>query len=87
MTDDLRPESETPGDHPEMAGPEQDSIEAEEATEAAAEDTLDQAEGEVSVLNSDADESDVEQKSGTPSKLERLQKILAQAGIASRRHV
>ena len=86
MTDDLRPESETPGDHPEMAGPEQDSIEAEEATEAAAEDTLDQAEGEVSVLNSDADESDVGQKSGPPSKLERLQKILAQAGIASRRH-
>ncbi len=99
MTDDLRPEANVPEPdepdtvRPEMSGPANDALEADEATEAAARDTLEQAGGETPMLSTKetADESEGEDeaeagKAGPPAKLERLQKILAQAGIASRRH-
>jgi 23S rRNA pseudouridine2605 synthase len=67
-----------------MGGPADDAIEAEAATESAVLDTLEQAEGDsrVESLDEEGDEAEAE----PPAKLERLQKILAQAGIASRRH-
>jgi 23S rRNA pseudouridine2605 synthase len=74
MTDDRLPEA----GRPEMTGPADDAFEAEEATESAAmhaDEAIDAPEAEI--------EAD---KAGPPAKLERLQKILAQAGIASRRH-
>jgi len=75
---------------PENAGPESDAIEAEAAAESAAYDTLNQAAIEtpkqIETKAIRADE-EVEAETAEPSaKLERLQKILAQAGIASRRH-
>jgi 23S rRNA pseudouridine2605 synthase len=77
-------------DRPEMAGPANDALEAEAATEAAVHDTLEQAAGEAPSrsVNEAGDESGDAEKidAETPAKLERLQKILAQAGIASRRH-
>jgi 23S rRNA pseudouridine2605 synthase len=99
MTDDLRPEANEPEPNepdtvrPEMAGPAHDAPEADEATEAAAHDTVEQADGETPIVSAheSAQESEGEdaadaREPGPPAKLERLQKILAQAGIASRRH-
>jgi 23S rRNA pseudouridine2605 synthase len=99
MTDDLRPEANAPEPNepdpvrPEMSGPAHDALEADEATEAAAHDTLEQASGETPMpsaketADESAEEVEAEAKeTGPPAKLERLQKVLAQAGIASRRH-
>ena len=85
MTDDLRPEANEPKPdgpesvRPEMSGPANDALEAEEATKAAARDTLEQA-GDEATGPSETGEAE---EARTPAKLERLQKILAQAGIAS----
>jgi len=94
MSDDVRPND----NRPEIDGPENDAAEAEEATAAAASDTLEQAsDGDSEPIVDDADatglptpeeEEEIEAiaEPELPGKLERLQKILAQAGIASRRH-
>jgi len=99
MTDDVRPEPDQPeakrneAERPELEGPAADSILAEEASKAAASDTFEQAidglietdrQGDVRKSET-ADDSEVVAEA-QPGKLERLQKILAQAGIASRRH-
>jgi len=93
MSDDVRPDD----NRPELNGPENDAVEAEEATAAAASDTFEQAsDGEPEPIE-DADATGVptpeeDEEIGAlaepelPGKLERLQKILAQAGVASRRH-
>ena len=99
MTDESRPEDNVPepdgpeGVRPEMSGPAHDALEAEAATEAAVQDTLEQAGGEAPIPsgNGKPDESGEDreaeaEEAGLPVKLERLQKILAQAGVASRRH-
>jgi len=92
MTDDIRPDTDQPeterheSDRPELEGPAADSLAAEEATRAAAADTFEQAiDGLPEPVAHDEVIEDIV-KSGPDSKLERLQKILAQSGIASRRH-
>ncbi|HEV2272648.1 MAG TPA: pseudouridine synthase [Acidobacteriaceae bacterium] len=77
---------------PELEGPENDAMEAEAASAAAASDTFEQA-GGVGIEASEHPEVEAagEEETDKPApreagKLERLQKILAQAGIASRRH-
>ncbi len=94
MSDDVRPDP----NEPELDGPENDAIEAAQAQEAAASDTFEQASNGVpQALTEDADttrvnppetDEDIETiaEPEPPAKLERLQKILAQAGVASRRH-
>jgi 23S rRNA pseudouridine2605 synthase len=94
MSDDVRPD----GNQPELDGPEDDAAAAEEATAAAASDTFEQATDvepepiveEVDAAGVNISETDEEIDSiaepEIPGKLERLQKILAQAGVASRRH-
>ena len=93
MSDDVRPDA----NRPELDGPENDANAAEEATAAAASDTFEQASD--SEPDSIADEADASDASAPEAheeidamaepelagKLERLQKILAQAGVASRR--
>ncbi len=94
MSDDVRPDANQPG----LEGPENDAAAGEEATAAAASDTFEQAsdaDPESIAENADAGEvhgPETDQEIGfiaepeLPGKLERLQKILAQAGVASRRH-
>jgi 23S rRNA pseudouridine2605 synthase len=91
MSDEVRPDA-TPS---EPENPETDAAAAEEALAAAAADTEQQAADDEPALiddeASDAGEADhIEEpgdaESGPAPKLERLQKILAQAGVASRRH-
>ena len=91
MSDDVRPDP----DQPDLDGPQNDAASADEVTAAAANDTFEQAsdaEPELIVENPDAagknaPETDEEiAEPELPGKLERLQKILAQAGVASRRH-
>jgi 23S rRNA pseudouridine2605 synthase len=94
MSDDVRPDAH----QPELNAPEKDAVAAEEATAAAASDTFEQAsDAEPGPVVDDADASGVNDpetdqeinsiaEPETPGKLERLQKILAQAGVASRRH-
>jgi 23S rRNA pseudouridine2605 synthase len=93
MSDDVRPDA----NQPELDGPENDAAAADEATAAAASDTFEQASD--SDLESIADAADASGVNAPetdeeidaiaepelPGKLERLQKILAQAGVASRR--
>ena len=98
MSDDVRhkPDSSEPNEpepeRPEIDGPENDAVEAEAASAAAASDTFEQAGGveedfQDHEAQPDADEDIVSEATPEPAaKLERLQKILAQAGIASRRH-
>ena len=84
----IQPERE----RPELEGPEDDALLAEAAIDAAASDTFEQAggAGPESATHEDAgsagDEETSEPTQEPAGKLERLQKILAQAGIASRRH-
>jgi 23S rRNA pseudouridine2605 synthase len=95
MTDDVRPEPDQPEpkrdetERLELEGPEADAIAAEEATKAAASDTYEQAiDGLLGGEDRARESSTVERapEEQADGKLERLQKILAQAGIASRRH-
>ncbi len=93
MSDDVRPDP----NQPELDGPEDDMTAAEEETAAAASDTFEQAsdsDSESVVEDADdsgADTSETDEEIDTiaepeiPGKPERLQKILAQAGVASRR--
>jgi 23S rRNA pseudouridine2605 synthase len=91
MSDEARPDA-TPS---EPESPETEAAEAEETLAAAAADTEEQAAEDESALivaeTDDAAEADHDMEpgdaeSGPAPKLERLQKILAQAGVASRRH-
>ncbi len=94
MSDNVRPDD----NQPELDGPEDDALAAEEATAAAASDTFEQADdSESELIGEDTDaagintaeideEVDAIAEPELPGKLERLQKILAQAGVASRRH-
>ena len=94
MSDDVRPDTS----QPELDGPENDAAAAEEATAAAASDTFEQASDvEPESIAEDADagavtDPETDEETGfvaepeLPGKLERLQKILAQAGVSSRRH-
>jgi 23S rRNA pseudouridine2605 synthase len=99
MSDDVRPDDNRPEpDGSENGAAEADAATAEEATAAAASDTFEHAsdaEPELIVENADAsggDSPEADEEIGPiaepelPGKLERLQKILAQAGVASRRH-
>src|SRR5581483_41498 len=97
MSDDPRDNPELPEldepkhARPELEGPEKDALEAEAASAAAASDTFEQAGGaerepDGGVESEGAEEEMAESTPETTAKLERLQKILAQAGIASRRH-
>jgi 23S rRNA pseudouridine2605 synthase len=96
MSDDHRPDPDQPEpDQPEPDRPEIDALEAadaateaDEATRAAASDTFEQA-ADGLIGNTAAELEPAEEPAAEPEpagKLERLQKILAQAGIASRRH-
>jgi 23S rRNA pseudouridine2605 synthase len=94
MSDDVRPDA----NQPELDGPENDAAAAEEAIAAAASDTFEQAsDEEPESIAEETDAGDVNdpetnEEAGfvaepeLPGKLERLQKILAQAGVSSRRH-
>jgi 23S rRNA pseudouridine2605 synthase len=94
MSDDVRPDD----NQPELDAPEKDAAAAEEATASATRDTFEQAsDAEPEPVVEDADASAVNDpetdqeidsiaEPEIPGKLERLQKILAQAGVASRRH-
>ena len=96
MSDDARHSPDQPDQsertRPELEGPGSEALEAEEASAAAARDTFEQAEGaglESGSHNIAEPAGDPEIDEATPRagrKLERLQKILARAGIASRRH-
>jgi 23S rRNA pseudouridine2605 synthase len=96
MTDDLRPDPDQhepkrdETERPELEGPEADAVAAEEASKAAASDTYEQAidgllGGEDRARETSTGE-EAPEESQPGGKLERVQKILAQAGIASRRH-
>ena len=98
MTDEQRPDAQEAelNETPEVEAPEamiEDAIDAEAATEAedvadAAAEAEDEAENEVQAEageGEDNDEPELKPKARPPAKLERLQKILAQAGVASRR--
>jgi 23S rRNA pseudouridine2605 synthase len=83
MSDDVRPDANEPElDGPENDAPSDDVTAADEATAAAESDTFEQAsdDSEPEPIADDGDGEPV-----PPGKLERLQKILAQAGVASRR--
>ena len=91
MNDDARSDA-TP---PESDSPETEAAAAEESLAASAADTEAQAaDGDATLIASEAEnaaeaDEDTEPgdaESGPAPKLERLQKILAQAGVASRRH-
>jgi 23S rRNA pseudouridine2605 synthase len=92
MNDEVRPDA-TPS---ESESPETEAAAGEEILAAAASDTEQQAaDGESAIITAESDdeaesgdavEVDHVAESGPPPKLERLQKILAQAGVASRRH-
>ena len=91
MSDNPRPDP----DQPELTGPESGTSETDAATEAegvtaaAANDTFEQAADAAAATTSEQTESAEETDEPAPepaAKLERLQKILARAGIASRRH-
>jgi len=90
MNNDARPDA-TPS---ESENPEAEATAAEETLAAAAADTEEQAaDGEPASLATEADDAGAdhdtepgEAKLAPAPKLERLQKILAQAGVASRRH-
>jgi 23S rRNA pseudouridine2605 synthase len=89
MNDDARPDANP--SEPESA--ETESAAAEETLEAATADTEEQAaDGEPESIDAESDDAvEAEQieepvDAGPAPKLERLQKILARAGIASRRH-
>jgi 23S rRNA pseudouridine2605 synthase len=99
MSDDVRPDHNEPElDGPENDAAAADAAAAEEVTAAAASDTFEQAsDAESEPIAEDADvalantgetdeEIDFIAEPEIPGKLERLQKILAQAGVASRRH-
>jgi len=85
MSDDRHPDPDQ--DRPELNGPEDDALEADEATADTFEPAID---GETEVENVPEDhkreEATLETEAKRPAALERLQKILARAGIASRRH-
>lgn len=87
-----QPEADRPElDEPLNSGAEAEAaVEAEAETAAAASDTFEQADDELpeaSLDNSEsAEEADEEPAPEVPVQLERLQKILAKSGIASRRH-
>jgi 23S rRNA pseudouridine2605 synthase len=68
-------------DRSEQGGPSDDSLAAEGALKAAASDTFEQAADGMTEAG-----EEVEREDEPAPKLERIQKILAQAGIASRRH-
>ncbi len=91
MSDNPRPDP----DQPELTGPKSGTSETDAATEAeavtaaAANDTFEQAADAAAATTSEQTESAEETDEPAPepaAKLERLQKILARAGIASRRH-
>ena len=90
MNDDARSDA-TP---PESDSPETEAAAAEESLAASAADTEAQAaDGEDALIAAEADDAEADEdtepgdaESGPAPKLERLQKILAQAGVASRRH-
>ncbi len=92
MSDDVRPDP----NQPELDGSDNDAVEAAQAQEAANSDTFEQASnGTPEAPAEDVDAAEVSEadeeiesiaEPGPSAKLERLQKILAQAGIASRRH-
>ena len=87
MSDDLSRKHPRQND-PELDGPENDAVEADAATAAAANDTFEQAaDGPSGLKIEKIDAAEEEEPAPEPvAKLERLQKILAQAGVASRRH-
>jgi 23S rRNA pseudouridine2605 synthase len=91
MSDEKRPDATPSGSE----SPETEAAAAEEALAAAAADTEEQAADDESALivaetddvaEADHDIEPGDAESGPAPKLERLQKILAQAGVASRRH-
>ena len=92
MSDDVRHEPDQPETDAEHKNPENEALEAEVISAAAASDTFEQAGGAGSELAThdraerETDEEVAELTLPKPAKLERLQKILARAGIASRRH-
>jgi 23S rRNA pseudouridine2605 synthase len=91
MTDELKPESGTPEDPPEISGEAPAESAAENADEQTGEaaDNLSRAEDTEPSGNDASEDAEEESESSAklrpPAKLERLQKILAQAGVASRR--
>ncbi len=95
MTDDLKPESTEPeqdsAPENEVEVPEADAAELEAQLDAAeGEEVTDGEAGEEGELEDEGDSGDEEEpespkKPRPPAKLERLQKILAKAGVASRR--
>ncbi len=94
MTDDVLPEPDQPNakrrdsERPEPDSPAADALAAEEITKATAGDTYEEAIDGLPEPEHPAQEEteEVTEEPGPAPKLERLQKILAQAGIASRRH-
>ncbi|HUX44188.1 MAG TPA: pseudouridine synthase [Terracidiphilus sp.] len=82
MTDDLNPETGEPELEPEESFA--DEIRMEDTAPDSAEDEADAPEGR-STLEIIAVEADFELPARPPARQERLQKILAQAGVASRR--
>ena len=94
MTDKQQPD-QPDADRPELedplntAGEADAAVEAEAESAAAASDTFEQADDELpeAALDiSEAGDEDEEPEAEVPVQLERLQKILAKSGIASRRH-
>src|ERR1039457_1626688 len=91
MTDELKPETGTPEDPPEISGEAPAESLAENADEQTGEaaDNLSQAEDTEPSGNDASEDAEEESESSAklrpPAKLERLQKILAQAGVTSRR--
>ena len=92
MTDDVLPQSDQPepeqdSNRQEAAEPPSDAAAVEEISRAAAADTFEQAiDGSAEEVPPEEEEAEPIAEPVPPPKLERLQKILAQAGIASRRH-
>jgi 23S rRNA pseudouridine2605 synthase len=92
MTDDNRKPDQPESDRPELDDPLNTALESDAAIDinaesaAAASDTFEQAADGPPGLEIDPVEDDKEFESETAAKLERLQKILAKSGIASRRH-
>jgi 23S rRNA pseudouridine2605 synthase len=97
MTDKRKQKPDQPeSDRPELDDPLNTALESDEAIEAdaesaaAASDTLEQAADALPETELDASQETEADDEGPapepPAKLERLQKILAQSGIASRRH-
>ena len=97
MTDNDKQTPDQPeSDRPELDDPLNTALESDEAiaadaeSAAAASDTFEQAADELPETELDSsEETEAESEEPAPEppvKLERLQKILAQSGIASRRH-